>query len=125
MIASMLGAAGYTTPVLQAAVIANAIRESGLNPDAKAVSPDVEIARLAPVVDALKKDGRAVSIDSFAPDVQRWAIGKDVDYLNDIRGFGDPAVHPARGVADLAPQSDQQRRGGPGVQRDLERLAQL
>jgi uncharacterized protein (TIGR02594 family) len=32
LIASMFGAAGYTTPVQQAAAIANAIRESGLDP---------------------------------------------------------------------------------------------
>ena len=36
-----------------------------------------------------------------------------------------PAVEPARRLADLAAQPDQQRRGGAGVQRDLERLAQL
>lgn len=65
------------------------------NPDAKAVTPDVEIARLAPVVDALKKDGRSISIDSFASDVQRWALKQNVDYLNDIQGFPDTALYPA------------------------------
>jgi dihydropteroate synthase type 2 len=65
------------------------------NPDAKAVAPDVEIARLASVIEALKKDGRAVSVDSFAPAVQRWALEQDVDYLNDIQGFPDAALYPA------------------------------
>jgi dihydropteroate synthase type 2 len=65
------------------------------NPDAKPVAPAEEIARLAPVVDALKKEGLAVSIDSFAPEVQRWAMEQRVDYLNEIHGFPDPALYPA------------------------------
>lgn len=63
------------------------------NPDAVPVPADVEIARLAPVVDALKKDGRAISIDSFAPEVQRWALAQGIDYLNDIRGFPHPEIY--------------------------------
>jgi dihydropteroate synthase type 2 len=63
------------------------------NPDARPVPADVEVVRLAPVVDALKKDGRGVSIDSFAPDVQRWALARGVDYLNDIRGFPYPEIY--------------------------------
>jgi dihydropteroate synthase type 2 len=65
------------------------------NPDAKAVSADVEIARLASVVVALKADKRAISIDTFAPDVQRWALEQGVDYLNDIQGFPDLSLYPA------------------------------
>ena len=65
------------------------------NPDAMAVAPEVEIARLAPVVDALKHDGIAISIDSFAPQVQRWALAQGVDYLNDIQGFPDAEMYPA------------------------------
>ena len=64
------------------------------NPDAKAVAPDVEIARLAPVVAALKQEGCAISIDSFAVDVQRWALAQDIDYLNDIHGFPDATLYP-------------------------------
>jgi dihydropteroate synthase type 2 len=65
------------------------------NPDAVPVPPDVEIARLAPVVEALKRDGIAISIDSFAPEVQRWALRQGVDYLNDIQGFPDAEIYPA------------------------------
>ena len=65
------------------------------NPDAKPVAPAEEIARLAPVVVALKKEGLAVSIDSFAPEVQHWALTQRVDYLNDIQGFPDPGLYPA------------------------------
>ena len=65
------------------------------NPEAKPVAPTEEIARLAPVVTALMEDGLAVSIDSFAPEVQRWALEQRVNYLNDIHGFPDPALYPA------------------------------
>jgi dihydropteroate synthase type 2 len=65
------------------------------NPDAVPVSPDVEIARLAPVVEALKGEGIALSVDSFAPEVQRWALTQGVDYLNDIQGFPDAEIYPA------------------------------
>ncbi|MDE2133395.1 MAG: dihydropteroate synthase [Alphaproteobacteria bacterium] len=70
------------------------------NPDAKPVAPDEEVARLAPVVAALKKDGLAVSIDSFAPEVQRWALAQRVDYLNDIQGFADPGIYPALAASE-------------------------
>jgi uncharacterized protein (TIGR02594 family) len=39
LIASMFGAAGYTTPVHQAAAIANACRESRLDPNAQLITP--------------------------------------------------------------------------------------
>ena len=65
------------------------------NPDAKPVAPAEEIARLAPVVATLKEEHLAVSIDSFAPEVQRWALAQRVDYLNDIRGFPNPGLYPA------------------------------
>ncbi len=65
------------------------------HPDAKPVASDVEIARLQSVLPALKKDGAKISVDSFSPDVQRWALSQDVDYLNDVRGFPDPAIYPA------------------------------
>ena len=65
------------------------------NPDAKSVVPAEEIARLAPIVAALKEEGLAVSIDSFALEVQRWALEARVDYLNDIHGFPDPELYPA------------------------------
>jgi dihydropteroate synthase type 2 len=65
------------------------------NPDAKPVAPAEEIVRLASVVAALKEENLAVSIDSFAPEVQRWALAQRVDYLNDIQGFPDPGLYPA------------------------------
>lgn len=64
------------------------------NPDSKPIPPDVEIARLRSIVPALKKQGAAISIDSFQPDVQRWALAQGADYLNDIHGFAEPALYP-------------------------------
>src|SRR5580698_5715721 len=63
------------------------------NPDAESVAPEIEVARLAAVVPALR--GRSLSIDSHELHVQRWALEQDVDYLNDIHGFPDPALYPA------------------------------
>ena len=64
------------------------------NPDSRPVAPEIEIARLAAVIPALHAAGLAVSVDSFAPQVQRWALGQGVAYLNDIHGFADPALYP-------------------------------
>jgi dihydropteroate synthase type 2 len=65
------------------------------NPMSKGVPPETEIARLAPVVPALAREGIPVSVDSFAPDVQRWALQQGVEYLNDIQGFPFPELYPA------------------------------
>ncbi|HJS44885.1 MAG TPA: dihydropteroate synthase [Rhizomicrobium sp.] len=64
------------------------------HPDAQAVAPDVEIARLAAVLPALKQKGLSLSVDSFSLAVQRWALKQGIDYLNDIHGFPDAALYP-------------------------------
>jgi len=46
------------------------------------------------VVPELKAKGLSLSIDSFAAEVQRWALKQDVDYVNDIHGFPDPSLYP-------------------------------
>lgn len=90
------------------------------NPDAGAVAPELEIARLASVVPALKAKGVSVSIDSFAPEVQRWALEQGVDYLNDIHGFPDAALYPAlaAGSAKLIVMHAIQARG-PATREDV------
>ncbi|HEY4344094.1 MAG TPA: dihydropteroate synthase [Parvibaculum sp.] len=65
------------------------------NPDAAPVSAATEIARIAPVLDALAADGVQVSLDSYQPETQAYALSRGVAYLNDIRGFPDAALHPA------------------------------
>lgn len=61
------------------------------NPDAAPVPPGEEIARLAPVLEALAKDDTALCVDSTQPEVQNFAISKGARLLNDIRGFPDAA----------------------------------
>jgi dihydropteroate synthase type 2 len=72
------------------------------HPDAKPVSPEIEIARLQAVLPALKASGASLSIDSFSPAVQRWALAQQPDYLNDIHGFPDLALYPE--LADAKPK---------------------
>jgi dihydropteroate synthase type 2 len=70
------------------------------NPDSQAVAPEVEIERLQAVVPELKATGLSLSIDSFATEVQRWALAQGVDYLNDIHGFADSGFYPELAKAE-------------------------
>jgi dihydropteroate synthase type 2 len=70
------------------------------NPDSAGVAPEVEIARLESVVPALQREKVALSIDTHVIEVQRWALARNVDYLNDIHGFPDASLYP-----DLAASS--------------------
>jgi dihydropteroate synthase type 2 len=83
------------------------------NPSAEAVPPEVEIARMAPVIAALHARGVAVSADTFSTPVQRWALGQGVAYLNDIQGFSDPSLYDdlARSSARLIVMHSVQGRG--------------
>lgn len=65
------------------------------HPDAKTVPPDVEIARLNSVLPALKREGIKVSVDSFSPEVQKWALEQNAEYINDIQGFPEHSLYPA------------------------------
>jgi dihydropteroate synthase type 2 len=69
------------------------------NPAAAPVDAAEEIRRLDPVMAALAEDRTPVSIDSFAPQVQRFAIARGAAYLNDIQGFPDPALYPELAAA--------------------------
>ena len=64
------------------------------NVAAGAVPPGEEIGRLDPVVAALTADGTILAVDSHDPATQRFALSRGVAYLNDIRGFPEPAIHP-------------------------------
>jgi len=63
------------------------------NPHAEHVSAEEEMRRLEPVVVHLKKIGARISIDTTKIEVQRWAIGEQVEFLNDIRGFPDERLY--------------------------------
>lgn len=83
------------------------------NPEAAAVAPEIESARLESVVPQLMKDGVPISVDTFSPIVQRWAIERNVAYLNDIQGFPDPEIYPtlAASSAKLIVMHSVQERG--------------
>jgi dihydropteroate synthase type 2 len=65
------------------------------NPEAAAVAPEIEIARLESVVPQLMQEGVSISVDTFSPTVQRWALERNVACLNDIQGFPDAEIYPA------------------------------
>jgi dihydropteroate synthase type 2 len=64
------------------------------NVEAQPVGAAQEIRRLEPVIAALVGE-IPISIDSFQPEVQRFAIARGVDFLNDIQGFPDSSLYPA------------------------------
>jgi len=69
------------------------------HPDSADVSPEEERRRLAPVLEGLAKDAELrariqVSVDSFHPETQRFAIGRGADFLNDITGFSRSEFYP-------------------------------
>ena len=70
------------------------------NPQTSPVSVEEEIARLKPVIKALKEKGISISVDTFKPEVQKFCMEQGVDYINDIQGFPFPEFYP-----DLAKSS--------------------
>jgi dihydropteroate synthase type 2 len=87
------------------------------NPDAKPVAPNLELERLAPVVEVLKAEGIRISVDSFSPRVQQWAISQGVEFINDIAGFPHEGLYPelaASGAKLIVMHAVQ---GGPSSQR--------
>lgn len=69
------------------------------NPDAEPISPAEEIRRLKPLLDA-GLDRARLSIDTFSPETQAWALDQHVGWLNDIQGFPDPAIYPRLAASD-------------------------
>lgn len=64
------------------------------NPHTSPVSIEEEIARLSPVIKALKEKGIKISIDTFKPEVQKFCMEQGVEYINDIQGFPFPEFYP-------------------------------
>lgn len=63
------------------------------NPNAGMVPAALQIERLAPVLDAMRSREIPVSVDATDPTVQRFVLSSGAAYLNDIRGFADPAIY--------------------------------
>ncbi len=99
----------YLDPAL-ALAHAFALAESGADvielgpasshPDARPVSAEAEIERLAAVLPELVAQGLRTSVDSYQAATQAWALEQGVAYLNDTRGFPRPeAVTGLQGAA--------------------------
>lgn len=59
-----------------------------------------ELQRILPVIYALRDCGKAISVDTYKPEVMREAIAAGVDMINDIKGFR------AAGALDAVRDSD-------------------
>ncbi len=83
------------------------------HPDAEPVAPEEEIRRLAPVLAPLVAEDARVSVDSYHPAVQRFAIAEGAALLNDTRGFAQAACYPELAAArcDLILMHSIQRTG--------------
>lgn len=57
------------------------------------VDTETEIRRLDSVMEPLKLRGAVLSVDSFNPDVQLFALSRGADILNDIQGFPDSRIY--------------------------------
>ena len=64
------------------------------HPGSAPVTAAEERRRLGPVLEQLAADGIPVSVDSFRPQTQRFAVSGGAAYLNDIHGFDDPRMYP-------------------------------
>lgn len=70
------------------------------HPDAEEVSAEQEIARLTPVIRALKAEGIRISVDTYKAEVMRAALALGADLINDVSGFRfDACVEAVRDSA--------------------------
>lgn len=61
-------------------------------PGAEPVPADAELARLLPVIEALRDDGVPLSVDTFKPEVMRAVLDAGADMINDIYAFRQPGA---------------------------------
>ncbi len=58
----------------------------------RSVTPQEEIERVCPVIEALSAEGVPVSVDTWSAQVARAAAGAGVHLVNDVTGFTDPKM---------------------------------
>lgn len=61
---------------------------------------DEELARVIPVVEALRDCGKPLSVDTYKPEVMRAALAAGADLINDIWGFRMPGAIEAVAAGD-------------------------
>jgi len=71
-------------------------------PGAQAIPLDEELARLVPVLDALRDCPVPISIDTYKPEVMRVAIDRGASIINDIFAFRRPGALDAVLSGDCA-----------------------
>lgn len=71
-------------------------------PGAPAVSLDEELRRVMPLIFALRDCGKAISVDTYKPEVMHEAVLAGVDMINDINGFRAPGAIEAVKDSDCA-----------------------
>ena len=81
-------------------------------PGAASVTLEIELARIMPVLDALKDSGAAISIDTCKAEVMRAALAGGADMINDVTGLRTAqaravvAQHPHCGVCVMHMQGE-------------------
>lgn len=71
-------------------------------PGARPVSAQVEIARLLPVIEAVRDCGRPISVDTVKPEVMRAVIDAGADMINDINALQAPGALDAVAASGAA-----------------------
>jgi dihydropteroate synthase len=71
-------------------------------PGSVALPLDEELARVIPIVEALRDCGKPLSIDTYKPEVMRAALAAGADLINDIWGFRMPGAVEAVAAGDAA-----------------------
>jgi dihydropteroate synthase len=66
------------------------------------ISPQEEIERVCPVIEALASEGVPTSVDTWTAEVARAAAEAGANLLNDVTGFSDPAMVAVAGEYGLA-----------------------
>ncbi len=82
------------------------------------VAPEVEAARVAPVVEKLIREGHLVSVDTWTAEVARTAVAAGAHLINDITGGGDPQTVRVAAESDT-PLLIMHLRGRPQRHREL------
>lgn len=81
-------------------------------PGAAPVSIQDELARILPVIAALRDSGAAISVDTCKPEVMQAALEAGADIINDVTGMRAPearrivAAHPSCGVCLMHMQGE-------------------
>jgi dihydropteroate synthase len=81
-------------------------------PGALPVSIQEELARILPVIAAMRDCGAAISVDTCKPEVMRAALEAGADIINDVTGMRQPeaqrivAAHPNCGVCLMHMQGE-------------------